>query len=199
MKKSIIAAGASAVLAAMPVVGVFATGSVEDTIKVGITETCQIALASSNGHVNGSGDNAGAWGTEATANVLAGNIANGGVAQNYGSTNMVITCNHATGYAVTAVATDLDGENTDAAIPLDSTFSAANSGWAYKVSAKAESMTTNATDWYGSAATKTNASLITGDAPINNGAFTVMYGVSVDATQEADNYSGTITYTIAAA
>ena len=199
MKKAIIAGASAAVLAAMPVMGVFAEGSVQDTIKVGIDETCQIALAASGAHTNGSGENAGAWGTEATANVLSGTIANGGVANNYGSTTMVITCNHSTGYAVSAAATALTAANAEvsegvkATIPLNASFSGTSSGWAYKVSAKTDAMTTNASNWTDTAS---NSGLITGDAPISNANFTVMYGVGLSATQPADNYTGTITYTI---
>ena len=218
MNKKLIAGASSAVLAAMPVLGVFATqgdGNLVDTIKVGISESCSISRVAVDvennkaPHTAGTGDNAGTWGANGQgADTLSGSIANGGVANNYGSSTFNVICNHSTGYAVNAVATALNNATSTASIPLNASFDATHSGWAYKVSTKEDSMkvykpaatagefdevVTPASTWLDDA---TNAKLVAGTAPINNGEFTVTYGVGIDATQQADNYSGTITYTI---
>ena len=202
MKKTLIAGAASVALAAMPVVGVFATGSQEDTIVVGISESCNIALAA-NGHVDGTDTVKGTWGTTGSAvNTLSGSVANGSASNNFGSTTLTISCNKSSGFNVAASATALEAANVTepgtenkVTIPLNASFSGSQSGWAYKVenSGLSAGITNNTASW---SATASNASLVSGTAPINNGSFTVTYGVGVDTTQPADTYTGSITYTI---
>ena len=205
MKKTLIAGAASVALAAMPVVGVFAEGQQVDTIKVGISESCTIALAAANGHTNGTDTVSGTWGVESAANTLTGSVANGSASNNFGSTKLTISCNKSSGFNVAATATALTaatvtepGTSNKVTIPLNASFSGSASGWAYKVENEGLSagITNNTSSW---SATASNASLVSGTAPINNGSFTVTYGVGVDTTQPADTYTGTITYTISPA
>lgn len=201
MKKTLIAGAASVALAAMPVVGVFATGSQEDTIVVGISESCTIALAAG-GHADGTDTVKGTWGAGSDVNKLSGSVANGSASNNFGSSTLTISCNKSSGFNVAAAATALvastvtePGTSNKVTIPLNASFSGSQSGWAYKVenSGLSAGITNNTASW---SATASNASLVSGTAPINNGSFTVTYGVGVDTTQPADTYTGSITYTI---
>ncbi len=201
MKKTLIAGAASVALAAMPVVGVFAAGSQEDTIVVGISESCTIALAAG-GHADGTDTVKGTWGAGSDVNKLSGSVANGSASNNFGSSTLTISCNKSSGFNVAASATALEastvtepGTSNKVTIPLNASFSGSQSGWAYKVENEGLSagITNNTASW---SATASNASLVSGTAPINNGSFTVTYGVGVDTTQPADTYTGSITYTI---
>lgn len=153
MKKSLIAASASAVaLAAMPVVGVFATDNLTqtDTLKITISDVCSLGYTSEGqapdidvpapSHTPGDGS----WGSEATANILSKTMITGTATQNLGKTTLAVYCNNENGYEISAgnagALTGVTNGDTPVAItdtiPVASNFSASNSGWSYMVEAK---------------------------------------------------------------
>ena len=185
MKKSIIAAGASAVaLAAMPVVGVFAADvtSQVDTLDITIDATCTMASVS---HAPSSG----VW----TGNTLAKTVTAGALNENIGSTSFNIICNNQTGWNVSATATVLTGKTTTSQnIPLG-TPEANVAAWNYVSSTSTEGVTAGVTGNTTSATKVASASDTTGNS---GDAFTVTYNVSTDNALSAQIYEGTITYTL---
>ena len=197
MKKSIIAAGASAVaLAAMPVVGVFAAstgGPFTDTIDVTIDNACTFSRGAT-AHVDGDGTPAnGTWGTDSTADKLSGNLAAGGIDSNFGSSNFNVVCNNHGGWKVTAAATALTGLTTTSEnIPLG-TPGADTAAWNYTSSSSDENITGTGT--FSTASQIVAQSAVT--TPTAGRNFSVSYAVSVDHVLSAQTYEGTITYTFA--
>ena len=112
MKKAIIAAGASAVLAAMPVVGVFAVthDSITDKVLLTINESCTMSEGTVVETVpetsSGAGDQK--YGTIVTlSDGTSGGIAPGTASQEGTGTAMTITCNSSDGWVLNAQATDM--------------------------------------------------------------------------------------------
>ena len=193
MKKLAIA-GASAVLAAMPVVGVFAAstgGPFTDTIDVTIDNACTFSRGAT-AHVNGDNSN-GTWGTGETADKLAGNLAAGGIDDNFGSSNFNVVCNNKAGWTVTATATALTGKTTTTEnIPLG-TPTADTAAWNYTSDSSDENITGIGT--FSTASQIVAQSAVT--TPTAGRNFSVSYAVSVDHVLSAQTYEGTITYTFA--
>ena len=182
MKKLAIA-GASAVIAALPVVGVFAaTGTtVTDTVQVTIDSACTITSTNA-------------------SNTYSATITNGQLKSDFGSTNMSVSCNDAGGWHITAVGTGADATNknymnagsagTD--IATGTATSGATSNWAMKVTGD------GATGFTTFAAVPSSAT----DVASNSGAsseteLTTTYQVFISATQQQDTYTGVVTYTLA--
>ena len=110
MKKLAIL-GASAALAAMPVVGVFATDitTMTDVLTISVEDTCTFDAASHS------------YSATMEANQLNENV---------GTTLMKVTCNNYTGYTVTGAFGDLNGNGSNK-IAFASTAPTAGSGtWA---------------------------------------------------------------------
>ena len=199
MKKKVIAAGAaSAALAAMPMLGVFAAQT--DTIVVEIQDVCTVDLNSvpadpgpeDTGHVDGTAT----W----SGQTLSGQMANGASTDNYGQTKLKVTCNDNDGFNVSATMNNLtaavveDGSGNKLTIAPNASFSGSSSGYALKVTSPSTGLTsTNGTNWVGATGTIVSAS-----EPISNGTFLVTYGVGVSATQAADTYTGTVIYGVTA-
>ena len=95
MKKALIAGVASVALAAMPLVGVFATDitTMTDTLTITIDPTCTFDAASH------------AYTADMSANALNDSV---------GTTTMKVTCNVYNGYYVTAAFTSLAGNGSNA-------------------------------------------------------------------------------------
>lgn len=185
MKKSIIAAGASAVaLAAMPVVGVFADDvtSQVDTLDITINATCTMDTVT---HAPSSGT----W----TGDTLAKSVVAGANNSNIGSTSFKIICNNQTGWNVSATATALTGKTTTSQnIPLG-TPAANTAAWNYVSSTETTGVTAGVT---GSTTSATKVAYA-GDTTGNDGdEFVVTYNVSTDNALSAQVYEGTITYTL---
>ena len=201
MKKSIIAAGASAVaLAAMPVVGVFATttgGPFTDTIDVTIENACTFSRGTT-AHTDGAanvaeGSAIGAWGTSTTADVLSGSLAAGTLDSDFGSSSFNVVCNNHAGWKVTAVASALTGKTTNTEnIPLG-TPDVDTAAWNYTSSSSDEAIT--GTGAYSAASQIVAQSTAT--TPTAGRNFSVKYAVSVDHVLSAQVYEGTIQYTFA--
>ena len=205
MKKSMIAAGAASLaLAAMPVLGAFAIDQT-DTLIVRITDSCALTRVNGAGaHTNGTGANAGAWGTSGTASAgdeghadtLTGVVANGGTANDFGKSHFHVVCNNLSGWRVTAEATALTaGTPANGSIGLGTT-GGASSAWSY-TSDKGEdtdntftASTTGTTTASTVVASKTSATDTAGKD------FNITYKVTVSSTQPADDYKGNIGYTL---
>jgi len=197
MKKAIIAAGASAVLAAMPVVGVFAadgTMSRTDAVEVTVDSACSLATSGTE--------------TEGVSTYTA-NIANGGHNDNIAGSTFTVTCNDTGGWSLYAIgagtatgditkmdaSTNVDSDDIATGITLDGSVS----NWAFKVT-KGGTDAANVTITEGytgfnpipSAQTK----IATGTSTAGNSTVAATYGVGISSTQSAGTYTGKVTYTL---
>ncbi len=181
--KKIAIAGTSVALAALPMAGVFAaTGTtVTDTVQVTINSSCLIT-------------------TTNAANTYSATMTNGQLKSDFGSTSMSIACNDAGGWHVTAVGTGADatvktamnatGSGTD--IATGTATSGATSNWAMKVTG------TGATGFTSFAAVPSSATdVATQSGAVSGATLTTTYQVFISATQQADTYTGQVTYTLA--
>ena len=182
MKKLAIA-GASVALAALPAFGVFAASgqTVTDTVEVTIGSACLIT-------------------TSQTANTYSDSMTNGQLKSDFGSTEMTINCNDAGGWHVTAIGSGADSTDKTAmnasASGVDIATGTATSGdtsnWAMKVTG------TGATGFTTFAAVPAGATdVATGSGAVSGGTLTTTYQVFISATQQADTYTGQVTYTLA--
>ena len=181
--RKIAIAGASVALAALPALGVFAaTGqTVTDTVEVTIGSACLIT-------------------TSPTANTYSDSMTNGQLKSDFGSTEMTINCNDAGGWHVTAIGSGADstdktamnatGTGTD--IATGTAQSGDTSNWAMKVTG------TGATGFTTFAAVPAGATDVArGNGAVSGGTLTTTYQVFISATQQADTYTGQVTYTLA--
>lgn len=232
MKKLAIA-GASVALAAMPVVGVFAADNTTqtDTLQITITKVCSFghqdpASGADAGSVinvaapsHGAGG-AGMWSENTLSKTMSTATATTDEGGQLGTTILNVYCNDEQGYSITTSTESAKGTTTGElslpsgntntnSIPVNASFSAASSGWSYKVAAGSNNRTTvrsaeghNHTQW----ATSSNYAEVITDLPASGSkttanigdTFTVTYGVGIDQNQGAGVYSGSITYTLAA-
>ena len=194
MKKALIAGAASAVLAAMPVLGAFATttgGPFTDTLDVTIENACTFSRGAT-AHTAGSGS-VGTWGTSTTADTLSGSLAAGTLDTDFGSSAFNVVCNNHDGWKVTAAASALTGKTTTTEnIPLG-TPAADTAAWNYTSSSSDEAITGTGT--YSTASQIVAQSTAT--TPTAGRNFSVKYAVSVDHVLSAQVYEGTIVYTFA--
>lgn len=211
MKKILTVGAASTVLAAMPILGVFANQT--DTVVVEIEDACTVDLATvadddttpdvdetDTGHVAGMGTSAA---TSWSGDTLSGVMTNGTATQNYGQTKLRVSCNDNDGFVVSATMNNLtaavaeDGSGNKLTIQPNAAFSGTSSGYAIKIGNisgnGASSMAAASSDWIG-----TTGTIVTASEPVSAGTFTVTYGVGVSATQAADTYSGTVVYGVTA-
>ena len=181
--KKIAIAGASVALAALPMAGVFAaTGTqVTDTVEVTINSACTITSTNA-------------------ANTYSATMTNGQLKSDFGSTEMTVNCNDAAGWHITAVGSGADasdktamnatGSGTDIATGVATSGAASN--WAMKVTG------TGATGFTSFAAVPSSATNVaTGSGAVSSGTLTTTYQVFISATQQADTYTGQVTYTLA--
>lgn len=209
MKKLAIA-GASAVIAALPVVGVFAaTSTVTDEIVVTIAKECAITTNTTPAQNIGNGTHTDRQFTATMQNgelkVLAGASNEGAAASATSPINVV--CNDAAtsgdatswkltavGGTKTAVSTVLDAAGSGTDIITGTGTSGAASNWAMKVD-----LASGLTAQNGFSAFREVP-----DAPVvvttGNGtksaAFTPSYQIYIGTSQEADTYTGHVTYTL---
>lgn len=157
MKKSLIAAGAASfAVAAMPVVGVFATvvpmsngasNGVVDTVTLTVSKTCQMEVDSSKVHTDTTTTYGDTYnlGTSTVAHVFDGSAS--GQGPNAGGTGvtgtvMTLTCNSNgdtdnggdhIGWNLTASATALSSDSTDQSIPFGAFATTGESVWSAKI------------------------------------------------------------------
>lgn len=223
MKKSLIAASASAVaLAAMPVMGVFAetvttgAGSYEDDITVTVEPICTFSRQSTAHPNNGNPNAIGGSGSASTIAWVAGSAVTpttGGagrvdsinmgtlIAGNtyyMGSSAFNVTCNTSGGYDVNLTATSLHDQTTYGdATSDDITYSGAEvstSGSTWTVS------NTELTNGDMSGATYyTNGGKVqtsAGATTTSGDNFTVHYHLGLKSNQSKGNFTGSATYTL---
>ncbi|MBR3144024.1 hypothetical protein IKF12_02365 [Candidatus Saccharibacteria bacterium] len=162
--KKLAVLGASAVLAALPVVGVFATDpeAVEDTLTITVSETCTLTRTTGNGNYTAT---------------MSTNALNASV----GSSTFTAVCNNATGFSVSATPTALTGDGE--AINYSATTPTAGSG----------TWTAAKTEVAGNIAA-TSGVLMSTNATTTGLTETVTYAVSTRANQAKGDYTGTMTY-----
>ncbi|MBR3236107.1 hypothetical protein IKF92_00270 [Candidatus Saccharibacteria bacterium] len=195
MKKSIIAASASAVaLAAMPVLGAFA--DVTDTVQVTITQSCTVASDTNT-------SDPGAANATFSANVANGATKTWAAASGTGG-SLYISCNDASGWNVkaqgysndTAGTTTMVTTGSGTPIATGTTFSGATSAWAFKLADDGTGATIVADDW---TAVPASATLVASKSgTVSQGHIFTGYQVYVSPTQVEGTYIGKVKYTVAA-
>ena len=175
MKKLAIA-GASAIVAALPVVGVFAASqtSVVDTVQLTVTKTCAMDADAAAKTINLGSAVAGSEYTEKNGSVLT------------------VTCNGTAGWEISATATSLAGGAGTTAIPFGAYPNTAVSKWSAKLTATGGTVASGWDDY--TAATASNTVVVSG-TQVNAITVTPSYKARTSATQENGSYEGTITYT----
>ena len=181
--KKIAVLGTAGIFAALPVAGVFAaTGTtVTDSVQVTINSSCLITSTN-------------------LANTYSDTMTNSQLKSNFGSTTMTINCNDAGGWHVTAVGSGADTANKTAMnaaasgtdIATGTATSGATSNWAMKVTGTGASGFTNFAAVPGSA-----TDVASGTGAVAGGSLVTTYQVWISATQQADTYTGQVTYTLA--
>ena len=169
MKKSIVAGAASLVLAAMPVVGVFAADpeGLVDTLTVTVNESCTFTRSTGNGQY--------------TQNMTAGALKT-----DFGSSTFTSACNNGKGYDINAVFTSLAHKgNAGQAITYAAVAPTAGSGtWTASVSSSPI------------AASNGKLGEQSTQDPSGGRTYTVDYKVSLHSDQAQGTYTGTATYTL---
>ncbi|MDO4611971.1 MAG: hypothetical protein Q4B29_00705 [Candidatus Saccharibacteria bacterium] len=177
MKKALIAGAASLAVAAMPVVGVFATTSHTDTLEITIADSCNFAGIS---HADG------VWGD---AHKVSATLANNDQDQTIGSTTFGVICNNVKGWSVSATAGVLAGATSNTNIPALANHGTA-SGYSLNISGAAGGVTAGTTPSAGGVIATAGAAT---DA---TAAFKVTYTASISSSQAADTYTGTVSYVL---
>lgn len=178
MKKLAIA-GAAVALAAMPVVGVFATDtlSVKDKLVLTVSSSCTYdgitpeAATSSNGN-------------EYTASAAPNQLVSFGATSS--ATSLTVKCNDADGYSITPTFTGLTGPTT---ISYNGSTdpTAGSATWAAYYSKNSDAATIFAA----------SGTAITGTSTMTD-TYTFSYKVGTGVDQAAGTYNGTATYVLAA-
>lgn len=192
MKKSLIVASASAVaLAAMPALGAFA--DVTDTVILTIPDSCSVGQTSSSQtgggvtlqELNAVNEHLYSWDADGTA---------GGT--------LKVSCNDASGWQVKAVGastgtpvTSMAASGSGTPIVTGTATSGATSNWAFKV-AGTTGVTVVSTYQNYAAVPATATKVAGGSGAVSEGTIYTGYQVWVSATQQADTYTGKVTYTV---
>ncbi len=183
--------GASAVMAALPVAGVFAAdSSVTDTVIVNVPKACTLEITAAGEH------------SEEAVDIL-----NGKANTDITGAALGITCNDHGGWYLTAIGgedaenpdTDMTGTNTASKIATGTTLDGSVSNWAFKATTDD---TTNVTiqgtyDTTWAAIPGSATTIAKGTGAVENAPVQITYGVGISATQAADTYTGHVTYTVA--
>lgn len=187
MKKKIFAAaGASLAVAAVPVMGVFAATSTTDTVQITVTSSCEMTVSAS-----------------ANNTYTVQSMSNGETKSDIGSTTMSVSCNNAAGWSLSAVgAGELTGEGNNVKMkpsvatntPIDTgTSTTGASTWAFKLSGTAATAS-----FQNFSAIPVSSTPVAGtNGAVSGSDITTMYQVHVGPTQQADTYTGKVTYTLA--
>ena len=189
MKKSLIATGAASLaLAAMPVFGAFA--DVTDTVILTIQSSCTVGQ---NTATTGAGK------TITESNAVNSQLYTYDVDGSAGGT-LKVTCNDASGWNVKAVGSSTGSDKTvmvptasGTPIITDTATSGATSNWMFKVAGTGT--VSGYQSWSKIPATATKVA--TSNAAASENAINTGYQVWVSATQQADTYTGSVTYTVA--
>lgn len=189
MKKALIAGAASALLAAMPAVGVFAVGAngtITDNFSVTVNRSCTMIRKST---AHGDGYNDTAWNPTGTTSDLMniGTVTSGAV-YSLGSSSFNVVCNGHNGYQVDAAITTF----TNNANPAD-TFGLAN--------AEITTAPTTASAWTiynGTSYITTDGTVKNLGTPTQNAGqdFTMTYNLGLKNGQASGTYSANVVYTL---
>ena len=201
MKKAIIAAGASAVLAAMPVVGTFAANytTISDQVSGTLDMSCSMTNDASTAN-NG------------TNTLTTGTLTAGSDTQITGSAFTVHCNSYENGWSVTAIGA---GENTgtsespvltamkgikNTSTPIATATSGTNQSYWY-MTVTGDNILNSFSSAHVIPAVATEVAGVTGGsagaATDSNGAnFTAAYTIHTDYNQQADTYTGKVTYTL---
>ena len=189
MKKSLIATGAASLaLAAMPVLGAFA--DVTDTVQITIKDACS---------VGGTTSTTGAGKTFTEADAKNGQTYSWDATSSEGG-KLVVSCNDASGWNIKAVGssegstkTSMKPTGSGTPIATGTATTGATSNWAFKVAGA------NAVAAYTSfsAIPATATKVATSAASASEETYYTGYQVYVSPTQQADTYTGMVTYTVA--
>ncbi|MBR2795885.1 hypothetical protein IKE13_02455 [Candidatus Saccharibacteria bacterium] len=187
MKKALIAGAASVALAAMPVVGVFATDWT-DQFTLSINDSCTIIRKTDEAH--GTGET---WTTDSqdtTKDTFAiGQVYNGETKNNFASSNFTASCNKDNGYSLT-VATQGFTRNTSPS-GVDT--------WAYNAGGLAStgsSWTLAATGDVVSQDLTNNIITSTSRSTVDD--INITYSLKVGDTQQPGTYNASAAYTLTA-
>lgn len=182
MKKSIIAAGAaSAVLAAMPVLGVFADDvlSVKDKLVLTVSSSCTYDGITPEAATSSTGN-------EYTASAAPNQLVSFGATSS--ATSLTVKCNDADGYTITPTFTGLTGPTGAQAINYSGTAATAGSGTWNAFYSK----NSGATTIFAASGTAIDG------GPTMTDTYTFSYKVGTLVDQAAGTYNGTATYALAA-
>ena len=192
MKKSLIAgAGVAALaIAAVPALGAFA--DVTDTVILTINSSCTV------GQTQGS-PATGAGKTITQESAVNSHLYTWDADGSQGGT-LKVTCNDASGWNVKAVGssdgtpvTSMKASNSGTPIITGTAESGATSNWMFKVAGTGTVSGYQSWSAIPAAATK----VASGNTAVSEGSINTGYQVWVSATQEADTYTGKVTYTVA--
>ena len=199
MKKSLIATGAAAVaLAAMPALGAFA--DVTDTVTLTIQSACTIGQNAADPSTGGTGK------TITEANALNAHMYTYDANGTDGGT-IKVSCNDNGGWMIKAVGSGDDTTNknvmnassvgTDIATGTPAE-GAATSTWGFKVAAATgqQGITVESAYQNFTAVPAEATKVASGTGAISEGGINTGYQVWVSATQQADTYTGKVTYTV---
>lgn len=219
MKKSLIAAaGATLAVAAMPAVGVFADGTFTDTVTVTVIKSCVFQAEWTQDSQQKTGDLSGR--SFSATNVVPGTLLHfGGVESDdagpapgsSAATPIVkMECNTGNGqsgsgtWTVSAVGATEGGSITSmkptasgTAIATGTATSGGTSNWAFKITGDRGSVAQGYTSYTSIPSVATPVFTGTADAG-NDSTFTPAYQVYIGTNQEADTYTGKVTYTLSA-
>ena len=192
MKKSLIAGAGVAALAvaAVPALGAFA--DVTDTVILTINSSCSVGQTQGS-PVTGTGK------TMEETSAVNSHLYTWDADGSQGGT-LKVTCNDASGWNVKAVGssngspvTSMAASGSGTPIVTGTATSGATSNWMFKVAGTGTVAGFQA--W--SAVPATATKVATGSTAVSEGAINTGYQVWVSATQEADTYTGKVTYTVA--
>ena len=200
MKKAIIAGAASAVLAAMPVMGAFAVSNGEtitDTLNLEIENTCAMTISSTGRTADTNVITGGSWGNaDASGNAaFTGTVLAGQEYASFASTDFQIICNDNDGYSVTVATTGFEANGVTAATypwnyNAGGLATGSVSSWTIASTGNGQTLTANSGD-KNVVATRSNALTTAGET------FTVTYSAKTASNQPAGVYTATAAYTFA--
>ena len=196
MKKGlVVGAGVVALgLAGMPLFGAFAQDKVTDTVQITVNGSCSIGSTTSSTGTGNSfstsldNGNTATWEGDGTGTGVTGA---GG--------KIVVSCNNSAGWNVKAVGGDgttanttMTPSGTGTAIATG-TGTTGNSAWAFKVTGTSSVASFN--NWSEVPATATKVA--EGNTAVSEEEISTSYRVYIGLSQEADTYTGKVTYTVA--
>lgn len=218
MKKSIIAAGAASVaLAAIPIMGAFATVDyvgtpMTDTLQMTISDACTLSRATTAHTVGSTAPSGAAWttgsgtgdytsldgttngGANALHDTFAASVVAGVDYAGIATSSFAVTCNQASGFKVSVTTTPF---YTTGATPTATS-------WVYNASGKAAS----GSSWSLSSSAKPSTAIASGSAvwdaaadatpgAATTGSFTITYDVYPASNQESGTFAADAVYVLA--